>query len=1754
MVDSRKSKTGLARLLLTFVLILGGFFAHIALFNQSYAAVGETYTLLINENSIAGYGIYDTNDTNRTGVYPILMNLNNNRRRSENVLVYCIQHGVPTSNGTRGYTEKVWSSTTIKSLPNVQWILNNSYPNKTLSSLASDATTAGYPVSDLKPDQAVSATQAAIWHFTDGFNLDANQYRSVMVSTNTYVKKDGVVTYVMYQANDRNWYMLKNDGSKDRNTIDLYKKYTDHPAIPSNYKTLGSFSKLDETNDPYTKIYSNAVSRFNQFQDNLQNLYKYLVKNASYANTLEIEPQYISVTGPATTVTADKIGPFTVNNLTTVKGKINTADTRTVKLTSSDPNVVFKYADGTAVDLNAVIPNKPFYGSITSGPGSVTLKAEGATDVPIGRVFVAKGKQTLISGAPVLTNPAPAATANYTRPKNIDIPITKIWKNANGGIMAGPESGDDVTSITVDLIQQGSTSPLQSVTLTAPNWSGKFTNIPAYNSDGKPAVYTYSERNVPKGYVCDGVGLIDPNNLSKGLQVVNKKSYGTFDFVKTSSNNYPLPGATITITDSSNKIVIQGMTDSNGKLTKPTIGSENFNLNGQISLPNGTYTITESTAPLGYKIAPPITIIIEGGITKLNGAPSSQVIMKDTEEPTSLTITKNWTSPDGTNIINSIANQYKATFVLQQDLNKTGDWNIVYDSNNSPITGEIFGNGSYTFNNLARYNKNDTEIAYRALESAVNVPAGEGTFKEMTTPGSKNVTNQLQQENVEITVIKKWVQIDGSTPLENANEYTATFALYADGNPTGRTVTITGNNSDKFDLLPMYNDTTGKKIVYTVQETKVSGFTSSEPNVSTDGKTFTFTNKQDRNTEKITIVAQKQWALNDGTPIEDNKASNYSATFVLKANGDVVRSIEFKGNKIGQNKVNFGEYPKYDDNNVAIKYTVEEILNTAGFVSDTTLVEVPTNGLVTFVNKSTTKNLQGSIGTKVSLDGVANGNKKYDNNGRLTVIPQKATNITVTDTVSYKGLVPSEEYYLTATLNKIVDGKAIAIKTLENILQKANSAGEGTWTVNFENMTLEPDTTYVVFEKAISKNILVDTNRDGIKDEYQGGDNDLNKDGIPTLEHKNIDDFAQTIVVEPKFEGETPVGQLKTTVKVDDKVGSDTVEAKLIQKDAQTKTVTDTVYYTLVKGQEYTIAGTLQEIKLDENGQMEKDPLTGEVIKKQIATSDKNETVVGTGSQTQVDLTFTGVTLKPGYKYVVFETATATNPDKKIFDVDGDNSPETSLKDKALDVLKHDKVDDKAQTIVVEKPTPDTPGKGTFSFTKVDASTSEPVQGAIIEFYTDKDELIISGRTDNNGKIVPTTVTVGQDKVNEDGTFTLEAGSYYFLEKDAPSMYKINPDKHPFVIENGKVTKDELANVREDGYVKIVKIGSDTGNRISGAVFDVYAKDGKLNGERVVKAAVVPVDGLEIKLPIGSYRAVEIVAPAGYSLSAIASENEHSFDITTSEMLTPKELVVYNQKSDIPVTSSPMLYLTKVDSSNGRALEGAVLQIFRAGNSEPIITGTTDSNGRINKDTAEGSSRFDIQSDGRIALSLGDYEIVEKAAPNGYILATTSVHLSVTTANMLYEVSFENTPDGTTPPDNPPTPPVPETPPVVPNEPTPENPPSTPPSEPNRPPNTPPDIPTIPSEYVPSEKVPKNPPPVTVIEDEIPRSTPEKTDDLIIIPDDVPKGTPEDIPEIYDIPDDVPKGLPKTGTMDTTMLGLLLLACGVAFAKKKNNK
>ncbi len=93
--------------------------------------------------------------------------------------------------------------------------------------------------------------------------------------------------------------------------------------------------------------------------------------------------------------------------------------------------------------------------------------------------------------------------------------------------------------------------------------------------------------------------------------------------------------------------------------------------------------------------------------------------------------------------------------------------------------------------------------------------------------------------------------------------------------------------------------------------------------------------------------------------------------------------------------------------------------------------------------------------------------------------------------------------------------------------------------------------------------------------------------------------------------------------------------------------------------------------------------------------------------------------------------------------------------------------------------------KGTIEFSKIDFSTEEPLPNTLIEIYNDNDELVFSGRTNDEGKIV----------VEE-----LEYGKYYILEKEAPDGYLLNEERMYFEIkEDGEIVKavmmDEIIKV-----------------------------------------------------------------------------------------------------------------------------------------------------------------------------------------------------------------------------------------------------------------------------------------------------------------------------------------------------------------------
>lgn len=88
--------------------------------------------------------------------------------------------------------------------------------------------------------------------------------------------------------------------------------------------------------------------------------------------------------------------------------------------------------------------------------------------------------------------------------------------------------------------------------------------------------------------------------------------------------------------------------------------------------------------------------------------------------------------------------------------------------------------------------------------------------------------------------------------------------------------------------------------------------------------------------------------------------------------------------------------------------------------------------------------------------------------------------------------------------------------------------------------------------------------------------------------------------------------------------------------------------------------------------------------------------------------------------------------------------------------------------------------KGTLEFTKVDFSNSAPIPNTLIEIYNaETDELVFSGRTDENGKII---------------IENLEYGKYYILEKECVG-YILNDEKMYFeILEDGEIVKTTMAN------------------------------------------------------------------------------------------------------------------------------------------------------------------------------------------------------------------------------------------------------------------------------------------------------------------------------------------------------------------------
>ncbi|WP_418841570.1 SpaA isopeptide-forming pilin-related protein [Ruminococcus sp.] len=310
-------------------------------------------------------------------------------------------------------------------------------------------------------------------------------------------------------------------------------------------------------------------------------------------------------------------------------------------------------------------------------------------------------------------------------------------------------------------------------------------------------------------------------------------------------------------------------------------------------------------------------------------------------------------------------------------------------------------------------------------------------------------------------------------------------------------------------------------------------------------------------------------------------------------------------------------------------------------------------------------------------------------------------------------------------------------------------------------------------------------------------------------------------------------------------------------------------------------------------------------------------------------------------------------------------------------------------------------------------------------------------------------------KAKESERDTLVCDEYGFAEtKDLPyGTYTVHQTKgwngtefiadfDVFISENNKTYKYLINNASLESYVKIVKVDSETGKQIpyAGAGFQIYDPDGKLVTMKYTYPTVTEIDTFYTNsegylitpesLPYGKgYSVVEVQAPYGYILDStpvyfdITAENtseENGVTIVKAEKKnTPQKGTItvektgeifsnvtavgggYTDENGNDVTL-PTIYQPEYSISG---LSGAVFEIY----ADEDIT-TPDGTVRAKKDELVATLKTNTKGTATSKqLYLGKYRVVEKTAPNGFVLNRTVNHIALTYAGQNEKVTNTST-------------------------------------------------------------------------------------------------------------------------------------------------
>ena len=502
--------------------------------------------------------------------------------------------------------------------------------------------------------------------------------------------------------------------------------------------------------------------------------------------------------------------------------------------------------------------------------------------------------------------------------------------------------------------------------------------------------------------------------------------------------------------------------------------------------------------------------------------------------------------------------------------------------------------------------------------------------------------------------------------------------------------------------------------------------------------------------------------------------------------------------------------PIFEDNEGKTKYQyrVEELdtKETFGYALPyPQIVELSEGGIASVCFH----NVPIEIGTKATVE----GEKEVD----------PLDKVTLTDTVSYTGLVPGKEYRATGVLmdketgeKLLVDGKEI---TAETVFVPETKNGSVDVTFIFDATGLHGKE-IVVFEDLYRENVLLATHAD-INDEGQ------------TIKVKNPE-----IGTTASFEGEKEIDPL-------DKV-----------------TLTDTVSYKdLTPGKEYRVTGVLMDKSNGKELLINGEKVTAEA------------TFVATEASGSVDVTFIfDATGLHGKEIVVFEDLYREN---MLLATHADiNDEGQTVKIKNPEIGTKATADGKKEITANKITITDV-----VSYTDLTPGKEYKLTGVLMNKATN-DKLLIDGKEITAEATFTPKATTGEVEM----TFTFDARELT-AETEVVAFETLYRDDLEFAAHADISDADQTIKILPlHGSISTIKVDAgDSQHRLSGAVFGIYRDvngDGRytegidtfVGNMREKETGVYELDGLLY----GKFLIHEKQAPSGYS----QDKNYYSFEIT----------------------------------------------------------------------------------------------------------------------------------------------------------------------------------------------------------------------------------------------------------------------------------